>query len=60
MDIPALSMAMAQSNIMTQFNVAVLQNSLETAETVGSEITTLMGNTASVVPGLGENIDVSV
>lgn len=58
MDIPALSMAMSQANVMTQVNVAVLANSLSSMETMGDNMAKMMEQ--SVTPNLGSNIDVSL
>ena len=59
MDIPALSMAMSQSRLMNEVNVAVLSQSLDMYQTAGDMITKQMME-ASVNPELGGNIDISV
>ncbi len=58
MDIGALSTAMSQSQIMTEVNVAVLAQNLDTIETMGDGMVKMMEQ--SVAPHLGGNIDVSV
>ena len=58
MDIAALSMAMAQTNVATQASTQVLKLSMDQAETTGAQLTKMME--LSVNPELGANIDVSV
>lgn len=58
MDIPALSMAMSQANLLTQVSTAVLAKSLDSQEQTKDAIKMLMEQ--SVNPNLGKNIDVSV
>ncbi len=58
MDIPALSMAMSQNKIMTDVNVAVLDNALDMTETIGA--TTIKMMESSVTPHLGQSIDISL
>ncbi len=58
MDIPALSVAMAQANITNQLGTAMLSNALEMAEGNGDSMVRMMEN--SVTPEIGGNIDVSV
>jgi len=63
MDIPALSMAMAQSNLMTGIGTALLSKTIEQAASVGNAVTELLDASAmehSVYPELGGNIDISV
>lgn len=63
MDIPALSMAMAQSNLLTNVGTALLSKSMEQAEAVSGAITELIDSSAmerSVYPELGGNIDISI
>ncbi len=63
MDIAALSMAMSSVNLQSAYSAAMLGNSLEQAETTGSEVVALMDSAAmerSVTPYLGSNFDVSV
>lgn len=58
MDIPALSMSMAQHNVETQFGVAMLAKSLDLVEESGDAMVQMMEQ--SVNPNLGSNIDVCV
>ena len=58
MDIPALSMAMAQDRVMTDFGVAMLANSIDIAEESGEELTKMME--MSVNPDLGRNVDIVI
>ncbi len=63
MDIPALSMSIAQSNLLTDVGTALLSKSMEQAENVSSAITQLLDASAmehSVYPELGGNIDISI
>ena len=58
MDIAAISMAMSQQNLMTNVNVALLSQSLDTVETIGDDMVKMMEQ--SVQPNLGQNIDIMV
>lgn len=58
MDIPALSMSMAQNNTETQVGIAILAKSLDTVEQAGDAMVQMMEQ--SVNPNLGSNIDVSI
>ena len=63
MDIPALSMAMAQYNINSQVGVAMLGKSLAMSATLSQGHTTFIERSAmerSVAPQLGANIDLSI
>lgn len=63
MDIPALSMSIAQSNLLTDVGTALLSKSMEQAENISSAITQLLDASAmehSVYPELGGNIDISI
>jgi len=63
MDIPALSMAMAQGNVMNKVSVAVLDNAMEVAESAGNQLTQMIDASAmqlSVNPHIGGNIDIRV
>lgn len=65
MDIPALSIAMSQSQVMTQASAAVLAMTLDTVEQQGAGLMELMQVPAqemelSVHPNLGANIDISI
>lgn len=56
MDIAAISMAMSQQNLMTDINVALLSKSLDSVETMGTDMVKMMEQ--SVQPELGQNIDI--
>ena len=58
MDIAAISMAMSQQNLMTNVNVALLSQSLDTVETMGTDMVKMMEQ--SVQPNLGQNIDITI
>ncbi len=58
MDIAAISMAMSQQNLMTNINVALLSQSLDTVETMGTDMVKMMEQ--SVQPNLGQNIDITI
>ena len=63
MDIPALSMAMAQYNINSQVGVAMLGKSLDMSAAMGDALTSMIDRSAmerSVTPQLGANIDISI
>ena len=63
MDIAALSMAMAQDRLGTQIGVAVLDKSMDTAESTGAQLVQMIDSAAmqrSVNPHIGGNIDISV
>lgn len=56
MDIPGLSMAMSQVNLMNDCSVAVLAKTLDTVEESGELMIQMMEQ--SVTPHLGANIDI--
>lgn len=56
MDIPALSIAMSMDRVNTEWGIAMMSEALDTAETVGDNLTKLMES--SVTPNLGQNIDI--
>jgi hypothetical protein len=58
MDIPSLSIAMSQSQLVTGVGVALLAKSLSSAETIGDDMVKMMEQ--SVNPNLGGNIDIRV
>jgi len=58
MDIPALSMYMAQSQTLSQVGIALLDKNLETVEGMGEDMTKMLER--SVTPELGGNIDISL
>ena len=49
MDIPALSMAMAQSEVQTEYGVAMLSKSLDMSEATGAAITDMIDAAARSV-----------
>ena len=63
MDIAALSMNMAQSNVMQAVGAKMLSNAMDMADVAGDAITSMMNSSAmelSVNPNVGANFDVSV
>lgn len=63
MDIPGLSMAMSQMNLMQQVGVSVLSNQLDYAEKTGNTISQMIdsaGMERSVNPSVGSNFDMYV
>ncbi len=63
MDIAALSMAMAQNQLHTDFGVAMLSKSLDVSESLGDSLVNMMDRSMmeqSVTPHLGANIDLTV
>ena len=64
MDIPALSMAMAQTNLKSDIGVAMLSKALDAGTSLGEGMVDMMDASAalehSVTPYLGSNIDISL
>ncbi|MDE7476542.1 MAG: YjfB family protein [Lachnospiraceae bacterium] len=63
MDIPGLSMYMAQSNVLSDVGTAMLAKSLDQAEVVSKTMTDMLDASAlelSVNPDVGANIDISI
>ena len=63
MDIPALSMAMAQQDLLSQVGTAMLSKSLDLMEVAGAGITEMADAAQmelSINPAVGGNIDISV
>lgn len=66
MDIPAISMAMANGNIMNQYSVAMLDKTLELNESNNAKLIDSMeavnrsAMELSVNPNVGANFDMSV
>ena len=58
MDIPTLSVAMSQANIVNQYNIAVLAKTLDTVEESGAMMIKMMEQ--SVTPHRGQNSDITV
>lgn len=63
MDIAALSMALAQSQLQTDVGTAMLSKSLDMTDTMGDNMAAMLDASAmeqSVTPNLGGTIDISV
>ncbi len=63
MDIPALSMAMATSQLQTNVGIAMLSKTLDLNQVLGDNLTDMIDAAAmerSVYPAIGGNIDLSV
>lgn len=63
MDIPALSMSIAQTNLLSDVGTAMLAKSMEQAEMVTASMTEMIDSAAmerSVNPDIGANIDICV
>ena len=62
MDIPALSMTLAQNKLMDSIGVEMLRKALDSNQDAGAQVTAMIDNSMelSVTPYLGSNFDVSV
>lgn len=63
MDIAALSMNMAQTNVLRDVGTAMLAKSIDTADMMSASMTEMIDTAAmerSVCPEIGGNIDISV
>lgn len=62
MNIPELSTALANTKLINQVGVAVLDKALESAETVGGSLIEMLDSSMelSVNPNIGSNIDISI
>lgn len=63
MDIASISMTMAQTDLQSQVGIAMLDKTLNLADTLGSELVSMLEASAmehSVTPYIGGNIDISV
>lgn len=63
MDIAALSMSLAKTQLNTDFGVAMLSKSLDVSASLGDSLVDMMERSVmeqSVTPHLGSNIDFSV
>lgn len=62
MDIPSLSMTLAQNKLMDSIGVEMLRKSLDLNQDAGAQVATMIDNSMelSVTPYLGSNFDVSV
>ena len=63
MDIPSLSMSMAQTNLLPDVGTAMLAKSMEQADIITASMTEMLDASAmelSVNPNVGANIDISI
>lgn len=63
MDIPGLSMALAQTKVNSDISVAMLSKALDLGEVLGEGMTNMLDAAAmenSVTPHIGGNIDIMV
>ena len=55
-DIASLSVALSTARVQNEFGAAVLSDILDTSKNVDN----ILEGTVATIPGLGENIDISV
>ena len=63
MDIPGLSMALAQTKVQSDFSVAMLSKAMDLGETLGPGMVEMLDAAAmenSLTPHIGGNIDIRV
>lgn len=63
MDIPGLSMALAQTKVQGDFSVAMLSKAMDLGETLGNGMVAMLDAAAmenSVTPHIGGNFDIRV
>ncbi|MCH5270370.1 MAG: YjfB family protein [Lachnospiraceae bacterium] len=63
MDIPGLSMALSQANLLQQVGIAVLDKQLDLGKEVGAELMEIMDSASmelSVNPAVGGNFDMRI
>lgn len=63
MDIPSLSMSLAQSQVLTDVGTALLSKSIDQAQLMGDSLTEMLDSAAmelSVNPDIGSNIDIRI
>ena len=62
MNIPELSTALANVNLMNQVGIAVLDKAMENSETAGASLINMMDRSMelSVNPAVGSNFDMSI
>ena len=63
MDIPGLSMALAQTKVQSDFSVAMLSKAMDLGETLGDGMVAMMDSAAmenSGTPHSGGNIDIMI
>lgn len=58
MNIPALSVSMARSELSIDVGTALMAKALDTVEDAGAALEEMIET--AVIPGLGENIDIRV
>lgn len=58
MDVALTSMALSQSQLMTNVSIAVLKNSLDTVEVSADNMIKMLEQ--SVNPSVGQNIDIKL
>ncbi len=58
MDVALASMALSQSQLMTNVSIAVLKNSLDTVEVSADSMIKMMEQ--SVTPNIGQTIDIKL
>ena len=63
MDIPALSMALAQRDVLSKVGIAMLDKAIDLGDSLGDGLVQMIDAAAmerSVTPYIGSNIDISV
>lgn len=63
MDIPSLSMSLAQSQVLTDVGTALLSKSFDQAQVMSDSLTEMLDSAAmelSVNPNIGSNIDIMI
>lgn len=63
MDIPGLSMALAQTKVQSDFSVAMLSKAMDLGETLGDGMVEMLDAAAmenSVTPHIGGNFDIRI
>lgn len=63
MDIPGLSMALAQTKVQSDFSVAMLSKAMDLGETLGDGMVEMLDAAAmenSVTPHIGGNLDIRI
>lgn len=58
MDVALASMALSQSQLMTNVSIAVLKNSLDTVEVSADSMIKMMEQ--SITPNIGQTIDIKL
>lgn len=63
MDIPGLSMALAQTKVQSDFSIAMLSKAMDLGETLGNGMVEMLDAAAmenSLTPYIGGNIDIRI